>query len=134
MICDRPELLVRLVDELAGLGVEQFILVSAAPSPAVPHGLRRQPASLRGRLGAVVRSVETAALEDARRLAAASAASVFVIRPDHNPIGPFDVGPVYDEAADRERRAEELVLEGYEDAYRQFVEPVATALDEHQVE
>jgi len=134
MVCDRPELLARLVDELAGLGVEQFILVSAASSPAVPHSLRRQSASLRGRMGAVVRSIETAALEDARRLASASAASVFVIRPDHNPIGPFDVGPVYDDASDRERRAHELVQEGYDDAYRQFVEPVAAALDEHEAE
>lgn len=129
-ICDRPELLVRLVDELVGIGVEQLILVSPAPSAVVPHSLRRQPAGLRGRVGAVVRSIETAALDDAVRVARSRLPGVFVIRPDHNPVGPFDFGPVYDEASDRERPVGELVRQGYEDAYRQLVEPLAAALDD----
>jgi hypothetical protein len=130
VVCDRPELLVRLVDELAGIGVEQLILVSAAPSPSVPHSLRRQPATLRGRMGGMVRSIETAALEDAVRVARPRMPRVFVIRPDHNPVGPFDFGVVYDEASDRDRPARELLKQGYEDAYRQLVEPVAAALDD----
>lgn len=132
--CDRPELLVRLVEELADIGVEQLILVSAAPRPDVPHGLRRQAASLRGRLGQLARSIETAALDDARRVAARRMSGVFVVRPDHNPVGPFDFGPVYDEASDRERAAGEIVTQGYEDAYRQLVEPVAAALDAEHAE
>lgn len=134
VVCDRPELLVRLVEELATLGVEQLILVSAAPRPDVPHGLRRQAASLRGRLGQLARSIETAALDDARRVAGRRMSGVFVVRPDHNPVGPFDFGPVYDEASDRERAAGEIVRRGYEDAYRQLVEPLAAALDAEHAE
>ncbi|HUF49022.1 MAG TPA: patatin-like phospholipase family protein [Vicinamibacterales bacterium] len=134
VLCDRPELGVRLIDELAGIGVEQVILVSAAPSPAGPHALRRPPGTLRGRIGALVRSIETAALDDAWRAALARLEAVFVIRPDHNPIGPFDFAGVYDEGADRERPATELLLMGYEDAYRQLVEPIAEALDADDTE
>ncbi len=134
VVCDRPELLVRLVDELAAIGVEQLILISPAPAPALPHGLRRQPAGLRGRMGNMVRSIETAALEDAVRVARSTMSGVFVIRPDHNPVGPFDFGVVYDEASDRERSSSELVKQGYEDAYRQLVEPIAAALDEEASE
>ncbi len=129
VVCDRPELVVRLVDELGGIGVEQFILVSASPAPTVPHSLRRQPAGLRGRIGTVVRSVETAALDDAVRAATKVSDSVFVIRPEHNPVGPFDFGRVYDEASDRDRHAIELLRQGYEDTYRQFIEPVAVPDD-----
>jgi hypothetical protein len=49
---------------------------------------------------------------------------VFVVRPVHNPIGPFDFGGVYDDASDRFRAMNELVRQGYEDAYQQFIEPV----------
>ena len=77
----------------------------------------------------MVRSVEAAAFDDAARAARRISDSVFVIRPEHNPIGPFDFGPVYDEASDRERQPVELLRQGYEDAYRQFVEPVAAADD-----
>ena len=71
-VCDRPELAVRLVDESAAVGVEQVILVSAAPPPAAPHGLRGRPADLRGRMGEVVRSIETAAFQDAWTAAASA--------------------------------------------------------------
>ena len=52
---------------------------------------------------------------------------VFAIRPDHNPIGPFDFRGAYDEASDRERTLAELMQQGYDDAYRQFIEPVVAA-------
>ena len=61
-VCDRPELALRLVEEVGALGVEQVILVSPAPPAASPHSLRPRPADLRSRIGAHVRSVETAAL------------------------------------------------------------------------
>lgn len=121
-ICDRPELAVRLVDELAGIGVEQVILIGAAPPPAMPHSMRAEPVSLRGRIGELVRSIEGAALADATLVARSRCASVFVVRPDHNPVGPFDFGGVYDETSDRERSVTELIAQGYADAYRHFIE------------
>jgi hypothetical protein len=126
-LCDRPELAVRLVEELAALGVEQIVLVSPAGPPALPHGMRGRPLDLRGRMGEVVRSIETAVIEDAARGAAARFSGVFVIRPEHNPIGPFDLGGVYDEASDRRRTTRELMQQGYADAYRLFIEPVVAA-------
>ena len=126
-LCDRPELAVRLVDELAALGVEQIVLISPAGPAALPHGMRTRPLELRSRMGEVVRSIETAALDDAARAAAARFSGVFVIRPDHNPIGPFDFSGVYDEASDRRRSIGELMQQGYADAYRQFIEPTVAA-------
>jgi hypothetical protein len=128
-ICDRPELVMRLLDDLAAMGVEQIVLVSAAPPPAVPHGMRSRPLDLRGRMGELVRSIETSALRDATMMAAGRFAGVFVIRPDHNAIGPFDFGPSYDESSDRRRTVGELLEQGYQDAYRQFIEPMVAAGD-----
>ena len=128
-ICDRPELPVRLLEEVAAIGVEQVVLVSPAPPPLQPHGLRARPADLRSRIGAEVRSMETAAFDDARAVATARFSGVFVIRPDHNPIGPFDFAGVYDEASDRRFTSAELMQQGYDDAYRSFIEPVVAAGD-----
>jgi hypothetical protein len=50
-----------------------------------------------------------------------------VIRPDHNPIGPFDFSGVYDDASDRQCHVAELMQQGYDDAYRSFIEPVVAA-------
>ncbi len=123
-VCDRPELAVRLVEEAAVVGIEQVILVGAAAAPAVPHGMRGRPIDLRGRMGEVVRSIETAVLQDAWAAAASRFSGLFVIRPEHNPIGPFDFSGAYDEASDRRRTIAELMRQGYDDAYRQFIEPV----------
>ena len=40
---------------------------------------------------------------------------------------PLDFGGVYDERSDRAQSVSELVDRGYEDAYRQFIEPVVGA-------
>jgi len=125
--CDRPELSARLLDELAGIGVEQVILVTPAAPPAVPHGLRTRPISLRSRIGEFVRSVETASFADVGLAAGARFPGFFVVRPDHNPIGPFDFAGVYDEASDRRRTVAELIQQGHEDAYRQFIEPAVAS-------
>lgn len=125
--CDRPELVGRLLDEVSAIGVEQVVLVSPAAPPAVPHGLRPRPIDLRTRLGEHVRSVETAALQEAQAAAAGRFAGVFIIRPDHNPINPFDFRGVYDEASDRFQTIDDLMQLGYEDAYRRFIEPVVAA-------
>ena len=126
-VCDRPEIVARLIDELANVGVEQVILVNPAPPPAGPHGMRARPLGLRARLGEIVRSMETAALQDASAAAATRFSGVFVIRPAHNPIGPFDFAGTYDEGSDRRRTVEELMAQGYADAYRLFIEPVVAA-------
>jgi len=123
-LTDRPELPVRLVRESAAIGVEQVLLVSPAPPPSVPHALRFRPASLRARMGELLRSVEAAALEEATVASRHLSAATFVIRPDHNPIGPFDFAGVSDEASDRFWTLAHLMRQGYEDAYRQFIEPV----------
>jgi hypothetical protein len=126
-VCDRPELVARLVDELAGIGVEQIILVSPAPPPAAPHSMRGRPIDLRSRIGELARSVETAALLDGWSAALNRFSGVFIVRPDHNPIGPFDFGGAYDESSDRRRTIQELLEQGYADAYRHFIDPVVAA-------
>jgi hypothetical protein len=126
-LCDRPELAVRLVDELAAVGVEQVILASPAAAPAAPHTMRPRPAALRARAGEIVRSMETAALHDAWVAAATRFSGVFVVRPVHNPIGPFNFGETYDESSDRRHTTADLIAQGYADAYRHFIEPVVAA-------
>jgi hypothetical protein len=122
--CDRPELVGRLIDEVARVGVEQVILVGAAPPAATPHDMRSRALDFRTRMGETLRSVETAAFQDAWAMAAGRFSGVFAIRPTHNPIGPFDFGGVYDESSDRARTIPELIRQGHDDAYRQFIEPV----------
>jgi len=56
--------------------------------------------------------------------------ALYVIQPGHNPIGPYDVEGAYDEASDRRQNLSELVERAYEDAYRQFIEPVVGASGE----
>jgi hypothetical protein len=121
-LCDRPELVTRVVDELVGIGIEQIVLIGPCPPPASPHAMRPRPIDLRGRIGEIIRSMESAALTDAAVAAGARLDAVFVIRPDHNPIGPFAFAGVYDEASDRHRSLAELVEQGYADAYRYFID------------
>jgi len=122
--CDRPELVSRLIDEVARVGVEQVILVGAAAPASTPHDMRARALDFRTRMGETLRSVETAAFQDAWALAASRFSGVFAIRPAHNPVGPFDFSGVYDESSDRTRTLAELVQQGHDDAYRQFIEPV----------
>lgn len=126
-LCDRPELVHRLVDEVIGLGAEQIIFISAAPPAGVPHALGPQPGDARGRAGEWQRSIETAVLDDALALSGPRFSGVFVIRPAHNPIGPFQFSGTYDEASDRVRSLTDLQQQGYEDAYRVFIEPVVAS-------
>ena len=57
--------------------------------------------------------------------------SVYLIGPAHNAVGAFDFGGAYDEASDRQQDLAELMGRAYEDAYRQFIEPVVGASGEH---
>lgn len=125
--CDRPELVSRLIDEVARVGAEQVILVTAAQPAALPHDMRSRPGDFRHRMGEALRSVESAAFQEAWAAAASRFSGVFAIRPDHNPLGPFDFGGTYDESSDRTRTLAELMRQGYDDTYRQFIEPVVAS-------
>jgi hypothetical protein len=80
-------------------------------------------------MGEVLRATESAVLHDAAAAARARFSGVFVIQPDHNPIGPFDFGGAHDEASDRKVTVKDLIEQGYGDAYRQFIEPVVASGD-----
>ena len=129
-VCDRPDALVRLLQEVAAAGVEQAVVVGDAPPPELPHALSSTRTDLRGRVGEYFRAAETAAFDDAIRGAAHWLSGVFEVRPPHNPVGPFDFGGAYDERSDRWHGVAELVDRGYEDAYRQFIDPVVGAGDD----
>ena len=126
-LCDRPGALARLLEEVAAAGAEQVILLSAAAPPARAHELSAGRADLRGRCGEQLGAFEAAGLRDVVEHFAGRFAGLFVIRPVHNPLGPLDFGGVYDERSDRVHALAELVDRGYEDAYRQFIEPVVGA-------
>lgn len=128
-LSDRPGLPLRLVEEAAAAGVEQIILVSATPPPAVAHGLRPRPLDLRGRMGEVLQGLESSAVHDAYTAATARFSGVFVVRPDHNPIGPFDFRGAHDDDSDRWTTVRDLIEQGYGDAYRQFIEPIVASGD-----
>jgi hypothetical protein len=127
-LCDRPSALIRLVDELIDLGVQQIILVSGAPEAAAPHTLAAARLDLRGRLGEYLQSTEAAIVRDATNTT--GGVRIFAIRPAHNPIGPFDFDAGYDDRSRRRQGLTELINRGYEDAYHQFIEPVVGASGE----
>jgi hypothetical protein len=126
-LCDRPGSLARLIEEVAAAGAEQVILLTAAPPSARVHELSSGRSDLRGKAGEPLAAFEAAAVRDALEHFAGRFAGLFVIRPGHNPLGPLDFTGVYDERSDRSHTLGELVDRGYEDAYRQFIEPVVAA-------
>lgn len=126
-LCDRPASLGRLLREVAAAGAEQVILVSAASPSARPHELSTGRADLRGRAGEHLGSFEASDLGDVLEQFDGRFPGLFVIRPAHNPLGPLDFGGMYDERSDRIQSMSELLDRGYEDAYRQFIEPVVGA-------
>jgi hypothetical protein len=129
-LCDRPGAVSRLLDELAGAGVSQAVIVSAVATPP-PHRLSVPRLEIHHRLGEFLAAAESAALRDAMELARLRFDSVYLICPAHNPVGVFDVAGAYDEASDRRQDLVELMERAYEDAYRQFIEPVVGASGEH---
>ena len=129
-LCGPPGSIVRLFEELAGAGVSQLIAVTAAPAVGAPHRLRVPRLNLRSRLGEFITAAEATALRDAVDLAQLRYDAFYVICPSHNPVGPFDLNGAYDEASDRRHSTTELMERAYEDAYRQFIEPVVGASGE----
>jgi len=126
-LCDRPAALARLLREVAAAGAEQVILVSAASPEGRAHELSAGRVELRGRTGEYLAAFEAAGLRDVLEHFDGRFAGLFVIRPVHNPVGPLDFAGVYDERSDRVQALSELVDRGYEDAYRQFIEPIVGA-------
>jgi hypothetical protein len=126
-VVDRPGSLARVLEEAAHAGARQVILVSAAPAGAGPHALTTRRVHPRARLGEYLSSAEAASVRDAVRTAAPWFDQLFLIRPSHNPLTALDSDGAYDPQSDRWQSLGELVDRGYEDAYRQFVDPVVGA-------
>lgn len=126
-LSDRPGAVGRLLEEVAEAGCSQAIVVSAVAAAGEPHRLRAPRLDLRGRFGEFASATESAALRDALEAMTLHFDSIYVISPDHNPIEPFDLTGAHDEASDRHQDLSELMDRGYEDAYRQFIEPVVGA-------
>ena len=129
-VCDRPDAIGRLLDEVARAGAEQVILVSASPGPTGPHALGAGRRDGRGRIGEALSASESAAVRDAVTSRAGLFQAVFEIHPTHNPLGPFDFAGCYDERSDREQALAELLDRGYDDGHQQFVGPVVGASGE----
>lgn len=128
-VCDRAASVSRLIEEIAGLGAEQVIVVSSAPDTHGPHALSRPRLDGRSRIGEYLQSSEAAAVRDATAQGSRSV-QIYPIRPSHNAVGPFDFRGGFDDGSDRVQPLEELMARGYEDAYRQFVEPIVGASGE----
>jgi hypothetical protein len=129
-LCDRPSALARVLEEVAAAGAEQVVLLSPSPRTARPHELSGRRADMRGDAGEQLAAFESAGLRDVLEQFAGRFAGLYVIRPEHNPLGPLDFAGVYDERSDRRYSLAELVDRGYEDAYRQFIDPVVGASGE----
>jgi hypothetical protein len=125
----RPGAVDRLLDELPLAGVEQVIVVSAFPEMEGPHRLTVPRSDWRGRLSDYLAGAETAALRSAVAVPRPFRC-LFVVRPAYNPVGPLDVAGCYDQRSDRVVTLGEIVDRGYEDAYRQFIDPVVGASGE----
>jgi len=125
---DRAGSLIRIVDELIDLGVEQIVLVSATPESPGPHALADVRLDGRGRIGEYIQSAEAAVLRDATTTT--PGVRIFTIRPAHSAVGPFDFRGGYDDRSHRAQPLTELMSHGYEDAYHQFIEPVVGASGE----
>ena len=122
-LTDRPASIGRLLEEAAAAGAEQVIIVAATADPPGPHELRPRRLDGLGRIGEQIASAETASLSDAVRHLHHRFQGLYVIRPSHNPIGPLDLTGAYDEKSDRVQSLGELMERGFEDTYRQFIEP-----------
>jgi hypothetical protein len=128
--CDRPSALGRVLEEVAAAGAEQVVLLTASPRAGRPHELGPRRTDLRGEASEQLGAFESADVQDALEQFAGRFAGLYVIRPDHNPLGPMDFSGIHDERSDRRYTLGELVDRGYEDAYRQFIDPVVGASGE----
>jgi hypothetical protein len=133
-LTDRPASIGRLLEEAAAAGAEQVMLVAATPEPPGPHELRPSRLDGLGRVGEQIVSAESAALADAIRHLHHRFQGVYIIRPSHNAVQPLDLTGAYDERSDRIQSLDELMERGYEDAYREFIEPFLGASGERMTQ
>lgn len=124
VLSDRVGAVARLLDESAAAGARQVVIVSAASAQDRPHGLGPRRQTLRARAGESFAGGELAALQDALTPRQQLFEGTFHIAPLHSPMGPFDFRGCRDDRSDRTYPLTELIDRGYEDAYRQFIEPV----------
>jgi hypothetical protein len=94
------------------------------------HALAARHVDPRALLADYLAGAETAATRDGVTALFDRFSGMFQIQPEHNPIGSFAFGGAYDERSDRVQPLKELMDRGYEDAYRQFIEPVVGASGE----
>jgi hypothetical protein len=130
-LIDRTAALSRLLEEAAAAGAEQVILVSAAAGATGPHELGHPRVDPMGRLSEHAAAMEAAAVRDAVRHVQHRFRALYEIRPLYNPVGAFDLAGAYDERSDRHMPLTELMERGYEDAYREFIEPVVAVSGEN---
>jgi hypothetical protein len=130
-LVDRAASLSRLLEEAAAAGAEQVILVSASPEPPGPHELGRPRLEPMARSSEHAASFESASLRDALEHVQHRFRAVYWVRPMHNPVGAFDLRGAFDERSDRDHPLAESMERGYQDAYRQFIEPVVAPSGEH---
>jgi predicted acylesterase/phospholipase RssA len=133
-VIDRPSSLPRLLEEVAAAGAEHVIIVSAAGALPGAHELAKPRLDPLGRVNEHLAALESAALRDAERLVQHRFHAVYQIRPSHNAVGAFDLAGAYDERSDRHQTLSESMERGYEDAYRQFIEPVIAVSGEELTE
>ncbi len=129
-IADRPGAIARLLEEAAPRGQSR-----SSSSPPVRSGARRTRLdALRGDGAAATGRVprRDRGGRRARRAGEVGGAvqGYFRIRPEHNPIDPLDFRGRFDPRSDRHQPLGELIDRGYEDAYRQFIDPVVAASGE----
>ncbi len=129
-LCDRPGAVARVLDEVLAAGAEQVIVVSSVSSASQPHALVAPRLDGFGKLGEWLSSQEAAAVRDAIWTRRASFRHLHVIVPAHNPTGPLDFSGAYDDRSDRVQGFPEVMARGYEDAYRQFIEPAVGGADD----
>lgn len=129
-IADRPGAIARLLEEAARAGAEQVIVVSSCPERGAPHQIDALRGDGRQRLAEYLAGIEAAAVRDAQARWAERFKGYFRIRPEHNPIDPLDFRGRFDPRSDRHQPLGELIDRGYEDAYRQFIDPVVAASGE----
>ena len=143
------------ISEAIAAGAEQVIVASGSPHSASPPPRRRGPrAAADGVLAALERQalegdvrgaertnrmVETLGhrMEDGGRAWQDPATGriyrdvpVYVIRPDRRAFGPLELDGAQDPATEVLETPEDLIEQGYRDAYRMFVEPVVGAVPE----
>ena len=126
-VVDRPGAVGRVLAEVESAGAEQVIVVSAFAEVGGPHALGALRDGGRRRLGEYLSAVEVSAFRDAIGTWKGRFKALFEIRPAYNPLGPLDFRGRFDEQSDRWFELAELVDRGYEDAYRQFIDPVVAA-------